>query len=414
MHSNLTSRLSLLSFLQFFVWGAWYTSIAVYMSTVGMGTVTFWAFTAQPIGALISPFFLGLIADRYFSTEKVLGVMHLLSGMFLLLAPQFEGQPVLFIAMIMLHQLAYTPTLGLSNSLAFHHIPDPEKDFPKIRAWGTFSWIFAGLIMFPFILKPLAGGGVPEQTPMPLYAAGIAGILLGLYSFTLPHTPPPAAGQKVSVRSLLGIDAFQQLKSPSFIAFIVSSMLICIPLAAYYNFTQLFLGATGVENIAATQTLGQVSEMVFMLLMPLFFRRLGVKWMLLVGMLAWAVRYALFALAAPASVFWMIAAGIILHGICYDFFFVTGQIYIDKLANPSIRSQAQGMLVFATYGIGMLIGAQLSGRLFNSFMGDGTTLSMASWTQFWTIMGAMAIVVAVFFGFVFREPKKDAVPASGS
>ncbi len=406
MHSNLTSRLSLLSFLQFFVWGAWYTSIAVYMSTVGMGTVTFWAFTAQPIGALISPFFLGLIADRYFSTEKVLGVMHLLSGMFLLLAPQFESSPAMFIAMIILHQLAYTPTLGLSNSLAFHHIENPERDFPKIRAWGTFSWIFAGLVMFPFILKPMVDGGVPEQTPLPLYAAGIAGILLGFYSFTLPHTPPPGAGQKVSVRSLLGIDAFQQLKSPSFIAFIVSSMLICIPLAAYYNFTQLFLGAAGVENIAATQTLGQVSEMVFMLLMPFFFRRLGVKWMLLVGMLSWAVRYALFALAAPESVFWMIAGGIILHGICYDFFFVTGQIYIDRLANPAIRSQAQGMLVFATYGIGMLIGAQLSGRLFNSFLGSATTLSMANWSLFWSIMGAMAIVVAIFFGFLFKEKKE--------
>lgn len=402
MHSGLTARLSLLSFLQFFVWGAWYTSIAVYMSAVGMGTLTFWAFTAQPIGALISPFFLGLVADRYFSTERVLGVMHLLSGAFLILAPQFEGAPPLFIAMLILHQLAYTPTLGLSNSLAFHHIDNPEKDFPRIRVWGTFSWVFAGLFI-SFFLSRLAPGGIAEQTPLPLYSAGVIGILLGLYSFTLPHTPPPAAGQRVSVRSLLGVDAFRQLRSPSFNAFLVSSLLICIPLAAYYNFTQLFLGAAGVQNIAATQTMGQMSEMVFMVLMPFFFRRLGVKWMLLVGMLAWAARYALFAVAAPGAVFWMIALGIILHGICYDFFFVTGQIYVDRKASPAFRSQAQGMLVFVTYGIGMLIGAQLSGRLYNLFLAGDTALSMGEWSQFWMIMGGMATAVAIFFAFVFRE-----------
>ena len=423
MHRNLTARLSLLSFLQFYVWGAWYTSIAVYMATHGMETVTFWAFTAQPIGALISPFFLGLIADRYFSTEKVLGVLHLISGACLLLAPQFAGAPVLFIAMLMLHQLAYTPTLGLSNSLAFHHIPDPEKDFPKIRVWGTFSWVFAGLFI-SFVLSRVATGGIAEQTPLPLYTAGIAGVLLGFYSFTLPHTPPPAAGQKVSARAILGVDAYRQLRSPSFNAFLLSSLLICIPLAAYYNFTQLYLGAAGVEIIAATQTMGQMSEMVFMLLMPFFFRRLGVKWMLLVGMLAWAARYALFTAAAPNAVFWMIALGIILHGICYDFFFVTGQIYVDKKANPGIRSQAQGMLVFVTYGIGMLIGAQLSGRLYNVFLDGGTVLSMPDWARFWMIMGAMATVVAIFFALVFHEkvdqPKvvaekrSDAVPVGGS
>ena len=401
--SSLTARLSLLSFLQFFVWGAWYTSIAVYMSTEGMGTVTFWAFTAQPIGALVSPFFLGLIADRYFSTEKVLGVMHLLSGAFLILAPQFEGQPVLFISMLILHQLAYTPTLGLSNSLAFHHIADPEKDFPKIRVWGAFSWVFAGLFI-SFVLSRFAEGGIAEATPLPLYSAGIAGILLGFYSFSLPHTPPPAAGVAVTTRSILGIDAFKQLASPSFYAFMISSLLICIPLAAYYNFTQLYLASAGVQNIAATQTMGQISEMAFMVMMPLFFRKLGVKWMLLVGMLAWSARYALFSLGAPESVFWMIALGIILHGICYDFFFVTGQIYIDKKATPGIRSQAQGMLVFVTYGIGMLIGAQLAGRMYNGFLEPGAeALTMPAWAQFWAILGVMALVVAVFFGLVFRD-----------
>ena len=410
-HRNLISRLSLMSFLQFFVWGAWYTSVAVYMGVEGMGEVIPWAFTAQAIGALVSPFFLGMIADRFFSTEKVLGVMHLLSGAFLLLAPQFAGQATLFIAMLILHQLAYTPTLGLSNSLSFHHVENPERDFPKIRVWGTLSWIVAGFLISFVLSRFTPGGVIPEQTPLPLYMAGLAGIALGLYSFTLPHTPPPAAGQEVSARAILGVDAFQQLRSPSFYAFMLCSLLICIPLAAYYSYTQVFLGATNVQNIAATQTLGQMSELVFMLLMPLFFRRLGVKWMLLVGMLAWGVRYALFALAAPDQVFWMIAGGIILHGICYDFFFVTGQIYIDKKASPAIRSQAQGMLVFVTYGIGMLIGTQLTGYMFNNIVGTGPTTEMADWTRYWTILGVMAVAVAVFFGLVFHEKVDQARPA---
>ncbi|MBW3629951.1 MAG: MFS transporter, partial [Gemmatimonadetes bacterium] len=255
--SSLTARLSLLSFLQFFVWGAWYTSIAVYMSTEGMGTVTFWAFTAQPIGALVSPFFLGLIADRYFSTEKVLGVMHLLSGAFLILAPQFEGQPVLFIAMLILHQLAYTPTLGLSNSLAFSHITDQEREFPRVRVFGTIGWIAAGLFV-SFVLSRFAGRPA-EGTALPLYTTAAASLVLGAYSFTLPHTPPQGRGTRATVRGILGLDALQTLGSRPFYVFVLCSFLICIPLAAYYNFTQLYLGAVGVQQIAATQTLGQVS-----------------------------------------------------------------------------------------------------------------------------------------------------------
>jgi nucleoside transporter len=401
-HSSLVPRLSILSFLQFFVWGGWYTSIAVYMSAHGMETVTYWAFTAQPIGALISPFFLGLIADRYFSTEKVLGVMHLLSGTMLILAPQFEGKPALFIAFIILHQLCYTPTLGLSNSLTFHHIPNPEKDFPKIRVWGAMSWVVAGLFI-SFVLSRFATGGIAEATPWPLYMSGIAGVILGFYSFTLPHTPPPAAGQKVTARTIVGIDAFKQMASPSFYAFMISSLLICIPLAAYYNFAQLYLSAAQVKNIAATQTMGQMCEMGFIIAMPFFFRKLGVKRMLLLGMAAWATRYALFAIAAPSGIFWMIVIGIVIHGMCYDFFFVTGQIYIDKKATPAIRSQAQGMLVFVTYGIGMFIGAQLAGNLFNTFLAGRPALPLADWARFWTIMAGMAAVVAVFFAIVFRD-----------
>ncbi|MDQ7040542.1 MAG: MFS transporter [Rhodothermus sp.] len=396
-------RLSAMMFLEFFIWGAWYTSVAVYMTAEGMGTLTHWPYTVNPIAAIAAPFFLGLVADRYFATEKVLGVLHLLGGVVLLLVPQFSSAPVVFILLLLLYNLCYMPTLGLANSLAFHHIQSQEKQFPLIRVFGTIGWIVAGLFV-SFVLKFfVAEGRLPEQTPLPIYTAAVASMLLGFFSFTLPHTPPPAAGQRVSIRSIVGLDALEQLGSKPFYVFLISSFLISIPLAAYYNFTQLFLEATGFQNIAGTQTLGQMSEVVFMLLMPVFFARLGVKWMLLVGMGAWVLRYVLFALAAPASIFWMIILGILLHGICYDFFFVTGQIYVDKKSTPAIRGQAQGMLVLVTYGLGMLIGAQLAGNLYNSFLGEAGSLTLGAWQQFWFIPAVFAAVVMVLFGLLFND-----------
>ncbi|SHK91826.1 MFS transporter [Rhodothermus profundi] len=413
MKRFLGARLSAMMFLEFFIWGAWYTSVAVYMAAEGMGTLTHWPYTVNPIAAIAAPFFLGLVADRYFATEKVLGVLHLLGGLVMLLVPQFSGAPVIFILLLLLYNLCYMPTLGLANSLAFHHIQSQEKQFPLIRVFGTIGWIVAGLFV-SFVLKGfVAEGRLPEQTPLPIYTAAVASILLGVYSFTLPHTPPPAAGQRVSIRSIVGLDALQQLGSKPFYVFLVSSFLICIPLAAYYNFTQLFLEATGFQNIAGTQTLGQMSEVVFMLLMPLFFARLGVKWMLLVGMGAWVLRYVLFALAAPEAIFWMIILGILLHGICYDFFFVTGQIYVDKKSTPEIRGQAQGMLVLVTYGLGMLIGAQVAGNLYNSFLNGAQALTLEAWQQFWLIPAVFAAVVMVLFGLLFNDRVEQApAPAS--
>jgi nucleoside transporter len=409
---NASARLSLMMFLQFFIWGAWYTTIAVYMTTQGMETLTHWPFTVNPIAAIIAPFFLGLIADRFFSTERVLALLHLLGGIVLLLTPRASGAPTLFILLLLLYNLCYMPTLGLANSLAFHNIADQERQFPRIRVWGTIGWIVAGLFI-SFALRPFSSVR-PEQTALPLYTAGVASLLLGLYSFTLPHTPPPAAGQAVSARSVLGLDAFRQLGSRPFYVFIISSLLICIPLAAYYNFTQLFLEATHVQNIAATQTLGQMSEMLFMLLMPVMFARLGVKWMLLVGMLAWVLRYALFAAAAPAAVFWMIAIGILLHGVCYDFFFVTGQIYVDKKSTAAIRGQAQGFLVFVTYGVGMLIGAQVAGNVYNRFLGGATALTLPQWQSFWIIPAAFAAAVMIFFALAFRDRLSETPEAAAS
>ena len=394
-------------FLQFFIWGAWYTTIAVYMTNHGMERLTFWPYTVNPIAAIVAPFFLGLIADRYFSTEKVLGVLHILGGLVLFAVPQFTGAPTTFILLLLLYNLCYMPTLGLANSLAFHHIESQEQQFPLIRVFGTVGWIVAGLVI-SFVLSALVTGGAAERTALPLYTAATASVLLGAYSFILPHTPPPGAGQPVSFRSIAGVDAFRQLGDRPFYVFIFSSLLLCIPLAAYYNFTQIFLGAAGVQRIAATQTWGQISETGFMLLMPLMFARLGVKKMLMIGMGAWVLRYALFALAAPSAVFWMIFTGIVLHGICYDFFFVTGQIYVDKKSTPAIRGQAQGFLVLVTYGVGMLIGAQVAGRVFNRFLGTATSLTLEQWGSFWWLPAGFAAAVLVFFSVFFKPSEQEA------
>jgi nucleoside transporter len=404
------TKLSTMMFLQFFIWGAWYTTIAVYMTNHGMERLTFWPYTVNPIAAIVAPFFLGLVADRYFATEKVLGVLHLLGGLILLAVPRFIGQPTTFILLLLLYNLCYMPTLGLANSLAFHHIQSQEQQFPLIRVFGTVGWIVAGL----FISLVLSGmmTAVPETTAWPLYTAGIASVVLGVFCFTLPHTPPRGAGQPVSLRSIAGLDALKQIGDRPFYVFIAASLLLCIPLAAYYNFTQLYLGAAGVKKIAATQTVGQMSETLFMLMMPLMFLRLGVKKMLMVGMGAWVLRYALFALAAPAAVFWMILLGVALHGPCYDFFFVTGQIYVDKKSTPAIRGQAQGFLVLVTYGVGMLIGAQVAGRVYNSFLGTATSLTLEQWRSFWWLPAAFAAGVLVFFGVFFKSTSNESQSAT--
>lgn len=403
-NNNLVFRLSAMMFLQFFIWGAWYTTIAVYMGELGMGNLTHWPYTVNPIAAIVAPFFVGLIADRFFATEKVLATLHILGALILFLVPQATGSPLLFILLLLAYNLCYMPTLSLTTSLAFHNITDQEKQFPVIRVFGTVGWIVAGLSI-SFVFGKIING-MAEKTAIPLYASAVASILLGLYSFTLPHTPPKGSGEKVSWRSIAGIDAFRTLGSNSFYVFLLCSFLICIPLAAYYNFTQLYLGASGFTNIAGVQTVGQMSEVLFMVLMPLFFVRLGVKKMLLIGMFAWVIRYALFAIGAPDSVQWMIMIGIALHGICYDFFFVTGQIYVDKKSNDRIRGQAQGFLVLVTYGVGMLIGAQIAGFVYNRFLGEQAILTAEQWKDFWWIPAAFAVFVILIFAAFF----KDSVP----
>jgi nucleoside transporter len=374
------------------------------MTTHGMKTLTHWPFTVNPIAAIVAPFFIGLIADRYFASQKVLGTLHLLGAVFMFLTPSATNNPVVFILLLLAYNICYMPTMGLANTVCFYKMTNQEKEFPLIRVFGTLGWIIAGLIISFALGRWVAQGVKPEETAMPLYMTAAASLLLGLYSFTLPNTPPPAAGKKVSARAIIGIDALKQLSSPSFYVFLACSFLICIPLAAYYNFTQIFLDGAHFKNIAATQTIGQGSELLFMILMPLFFVRLGVKWMLGAGMLAWVI----FALGAPDLVNWMILSGIALHGICYDFFFVTGQIYIDTKATPEIRAQAQGLIVFVTYGIGMLVGAQIAGVVYDRFLGNSAALSLQQWQSFWWIPAIFAAVVLVLFLVSFHERKKAA------
>ncbi|HEX9704881.1 MAG TPA: MFS transporter [Gemmatimonadales bacterium] len=412
MNGSVT-RLGVMMFLQFFVWGAWYTTIGNYMAAHGMAPLTHWPYTVNPIAAIVAPFFLGLVADRYFATERVLGVLHLLGGAIMLLVPQATGTSSLFIFLLLLYNLCYMPTLGLANSLAFHNIKNQERQFPLIRVFGTIGWIVAGLFI-GFVLRRFTGDQLPDNTSLPLYTAGLASVLLGFYSFSLPHTPPPAAGQRVSMRSIVGLDALQELGSRPFYVFIISSLLICIPLAAYYAYAPVFARVsvydTGTVNLvtnllpnpSSLMTLGQMSEVIFMLLMPFFFVRLGVKWMLLVGMAAWVLRYVLFAIGAPAAVFWLIATGILLHGVCYDFYFVTGQIYVDKRSTPGIRGQAQGFLVLVTYGIGMLIGAQVAGNVYNRFLGGAADLTLGQWSTFWALPAGFAAAVMLLFAALFR------------
>ncbi|HEU5072283.1 MAG TPA: MFS transporter [Verrucomicrobiae bacterium] len=355
MKPQLRLQLSSMMFLQFFVWGAWYVTAPNYLSTIGFNAKDIaWTYSVGPIAGMISPFIVGMIADRFFAAQRVLAFMHLLGAGFMLLAARLtqvaHPSPALINLVFFGYVLTYFPTLALTNTLAMRNMGNPEKEFPGIRVLGTIGWIVAGLA--------LTQVGWDKTVNMFYLTAGAA-LALGLFSFALPHTPPLETGP-VSVRQVLGLDAWVLLKDRSYLVFMIASTLICIPLAFYYQIASRVVEMTGLP-IGRTMSYGQMSEIFFMLVMPLFFLRLGVKWMLALGMLAWVTRYAFFAAGAAHDITWMIIAGIALHGICYDFFFVTGQIYTDRIAPKQIRAQAQGMLVLFTLGLGMTIGAQVAG-----------------------------------------------------
>jgi nucleoside transporter len=406
-------RLSLMMFLEFFVWGAWFVTLGTHLGDDlhFTGSQIGYTYLMNNIAAIISPFFVGMIADRYFASQKVMGILHLIGGAILYWSADLTTFSLLIFGLL-LYNLTYMPTLALVNAISFRQMEKPEKQFPKVRVWGTIGWIVAGLVI-TFVLSRFYPD--IEKTAVPLKMAAIASLLLGLYSFTLPNTPPQNAGKKISAGEVLGLKALRLMKQKPFFIFVLCSLLISIPLAFYYSFTNLFLNSLGMQGVAAKQSLGQMSEVGFMILMPFFFMRLGVKKMLLVGMLAWVVRYAFFASGNLGPLVWMLYLGILLHGVCYDFFFVTGQIYVDKKASKDIRASAQGFITLITYGVGLGLGTVIAGWIAEAFsrIDPATGKAIYDWKAIWWIPAIFAAAIALFFALTFKDREADkTAPAS--
>jgi len=388
-------QLSFLFFLEFFIWGAWFVTMGTFLSQEfsASGGQLAQAYETQSIGAIIAPFIVGLIADRYFAAQKILGVLHLIGAALLFTVSNAEGFSN-FYPYIFIYMLLYMPTLALANSVAFYQMEDPSKQFASIRVLGSVGWIIAGLSIGYFAWE---GAQTLKYT---FYMASGASALLGIYSFFLPNTPPKLGGnQKISIRELLGLDALAMLKDRGFLFFFIASILICIPLAFYYQHANQFLNEVGMEAAASKMILGQISEVLFLLLLPLFIKRYGIKSALIVGILAWGVRYLLFAYGDTGAQTWMLLFGIILHGICYDFFFVSGQIYTDFKAGETYKSTAQGLITLATYGVGMLIGFRFAGWLTDQYITDTGHL----WKEIWVQPAIFSFVVLTLFLIFFKN-----------
>ncbi|AMQ01610.1 Major facilitator transporter [Pedobacter cryoconitis] len=408
MNINTRIKLSTMMFLEFFIWGSWFVTLGTFLekNLHATGADSAAVFSTQSWGAIIAPFIIGLIADRFFNAEKILGVLHLIGAV--LMYQMYTATDVnVFYPYVLGYMILFMPTLALVNSVSFNQMKDAEKEFSNIRFWGTIGWIVAGLcISYLFLWDSKAGmdSGLLKNT---FLMAGVASLILGLFSFALPKTPPKVSkDDKVTISDILGLDALKLLKDKNFAVFFVSAILICIPLAFYYQNANLFLSNIGVEGPTGKMAIGQVSEALFLLMIPVFFKRFGFKTTILVGMIAWAIRYALFAYGNAGELSFMLIIGIALHGVCYDFFFVSGQIYTNSRAGEKYKSAAQGLITLATYGVGMLIGFKVAGMITDSYkLVDGTV----DWKMVWIIPAGIALVVFLLFTVFFNEKRKRVV-----
>jgi nucleoside transporter len=401
MKSTAFVQLSLMMFLEYFIWGSWYVTMSTYMannlhsSGIQIGA----AYSALAIATMISPFIVGLIADRFFAAQRIMGVLHLVGASLLFLATTVTlNGPFYWI--ILVYSLLYMPTIALSNSIAFNQMSDPGKQFPWIRVFGTLGWIVAGLLIGKLQWEKTG------QIGNTFYLASGASALLGLISFFLPNTPPKAASSQASAAKVLGTEAFVLFKNRSYLIFFIAAILVCIPLSFYYGFANAFLNEIGMQGAASKMILGQISEGVFILAIPFLFNRIGVKNMLLMGMVAWILRYICFAYGNIDANLWMLYAGIILHGVCYDFFFVTGYMYTEKKAGAAIKNAAQGLFTFATYGVGMFIGTWFSGFVVDNYAFPNGH----NWTKIWFVPAYIALGVLVYFILFFKEKKSVSIP----
>src|SRR5579872_295053 len=389
MPISLNARLSLMMFLNYVVWGAWYVTLDTYLTATlkFSGTQAGAVFGTAALSCMISPFFVGLIADRYFATERVLAALHLIGAVFLYLMTRVTSFGSVY-GVMLAYCICYFPTISLTNSLTLRHVKNAGDEFPLIRVFATLGWIAIG--------QTIGRMGV-ETSATPFALACAASVVMSLYCLTLPHTPPSDAGQPPTLRNVLGLDALVLLKRPSFLVFVIASVLACIPLTFYFSFTNAYLNDLGVHNAAGKMTLGQVSEVGAMLLMPFIFRRWSLKAILLLGLFAWSARYGLLAYGNAGAGMWMFYAAILLHGVCFDFFFMTGQLYTDQEAPANLRGTAQGLITFLTYGVGMFIGSVLSGSALDFFTSTQGTIVTRNWTAFWlsSALGAFAIFILV-------------------
>ena len=395
-------QLSLMMFLNYVIWGAWYTTISTYLTQTlhFTGTEAGAVFGTSALACMISPFFVGMIADRFFPSEKVMAALHLIGAGLLFAVTQMHSFGAVY-AIMFIYCLCYFPTVSLSNSLALSQMKDAGRDFPLIRVWGTLGWI---------VIVNIVGALKVEASHTQFLIASGASVAMAIFSLTLPHTPPPNKGQAITVSRVLGLDALVILKDPSFLIFVIASILACIPLTFYFSFTNAYLNEVHVENAAGKMSLGQASEVIMMILMPFIFRKVSVKMILLAGLLAWTVRYALLAYGNPGSGMWMFYLAILLHGICYDFFFMTGQLYTDIQAPANLRAAAQGLIIFLTYGVGMFIGSVLSGGAVDYFTKTVNGVMTRDWQSFWLTSSAGAAVILLMLVLFFKSKAKVQPP----